>query len=114
MLFPKGGWESDETLDQAASREALEEAGVQGKLEDALGSWKYKSKRYGTYYEGIMFALNVTEELAYWPEMSSRNRKWVTIAEAREGCRDLWMREALEVLVSRLEREKRIKAIQRV
>jgi len=53
-----------------------------------------------------MFPLNVTEELEFWPEMESRKRKWVTIAEAREGCRDLWMREALEVLILRLSHER--------
>lgn len=29
----QGGWELDETVKAAASREALEEAGVQGKIE---------------------------------------------------------------------------------
>nr|ACG30412.1 nudix hydrolase 13 [Zea mays] len=30
MVFPKGGWEDDEDVYQAASREAMEEAGVKG------------------------------------------------------------------------------------
>uniref|UniRef100_A0A2P2KDG4 Uncharacterized protein MANES_02G077800 n=1 Tax=Rhizophora mucronata TaxID=61149 RepID=A0A2P2KDG4_RHIMU len=33
MLFPKGGWESDESMTDAASRETLEEAGVRGIVE---------------------------------------------------------------------------------
>ncbi|KAJ0045067.1 hypothetical protein Pint_05225 [Pistacia integerrima] len=32
LLFPKGGWENDETVEQAAEREAVEEAGVRGQL----------------------------------------------------------------------------------
>ncbi|XP_042519293.1 nudix hydrolase 16, mitochondrial-like [Macadamia integrifolia] len=32
LLFPKGGWEDDETVEEAAEREALEEAGVRGQL----------------------------------------------------------------------------------
>ncbi|KAG0489196.1 hypothetical protein HPP92_008007 [Vanilla planifolia] len=103
MMFPKGGWESDETMKQAASREALEEAGVQGHLESNLGRWMYKSNRYNVFYEGIMFPLNVTEELAYWPEMEVRKRRWVTVAEAMEGCQHAWMREALERLLTRLQ-----------
>ncbi|XP_038976594.1 nudix hydrolase 12, mitochondrial-like [Phoenix dactylifera] len=30
LVFPKGGWENDETVHDAACREALEEAGVRG------------------------------------------------------------------------------------
>uniref|UniRef100_A0A0A9EQM7 Nudix hydrolase domain-containing protein n=1 Tax=Arundo donax TaxID=35708 RepID=A0A0A9EQM7_ARUDO len=30
MVFPKGGWEDDEDVYQAAGREAMEEAGVKG------------------------------------------------------------------------------------
>ncbi|KAL6539763.1 Nudix hydrolase 16, mitochondrial [Orobanche hederae] len=32
LLFPKGGWENDETAEEAAEREAMEEAGVRGDL----------------------------------------------------------------------------------
>ncbi|KAJ6794454.1 nudix hydrolase 17, mitochondrial-like [Iris pallida] len=102
MMFPKGGWESDETITQAASREALEEAGVRGEVEDVLGKWEYKSRRYNTFYEGFMFPLHVTEELTNWPEMGARKRRWVSAAEAREGCEHLWMTEALDELERRL------------
>jgi diphosphoinositol-polyphosphate diphosphatase len=33
LMFPKWGWELDESLEEAASRESLEEAGVIGKVE---------------------------------------------------------------------------------
>ncbi|MFQ6637332.1 hypothetical protein Gotur_013822 [Gossypium turneri] len=33
LVFPKGGWENDETVHEAACREALEEAGVKGILD---------------------------------------------------------------------------------
>ncbi|PKA57844.1 Nudix hydrolase 18, mitochondrial [Apostasia shenzhenica] len=108
MMFPKGGWESDETIKQAASREALEEAGVQGHIESNLGRWMYKSNRNNVFYEGTMFPLNVTEELACWPEMEVRKRRWVTVAEAREGCQHMWMKEALERLLVRIEESKMV------
>jgi len=74
----QGGWESDETIKQAASREALEEAGVQGNIERRLGKWRYASKTQHTTNEGIMFPLNVKEELVHWPEMDVRERRWVS------------------------------------
>ncbi|KAJ8636030.1 hypothetical protein MRB53_010297 [Persea americana] len=104
IMFPKGGWEKDESIEDAARREAWEEAGVMGnvQLKEFLGKWSFKSKRYGTMYDGFMFPLHVTEELDPWPEMNVRRRRWVTVAEARESCKHFWMKEALEKLVEHL------------
>ncbi|XP_031285426.1 nudix hydrolase 16, mitochondrial [Pistacia vera] len=102
LLFPKGGWENDETVEQAAEREAVEEAGVRGQLMDLLGCYPFRSKTHQDEYspEGLckaaMFALLVTEELKSWPEQSTRTRSWLTIPVAVESCRHPWMREALE------------------
>jgi diphosphoinositol-polyphosphate diphosphatase len=79
LVFPKGGWEEDESMDEAARREALEEAGVLGDTEPVLGFWHYKSRRYvDQTYEGFMFPLRVADELHQWPEMASRKRTWVS------------------------------------
>ncbi|XP_056164604.1 nudix hydrolase 18, mitochondrial [Syzygium oleosum] len=102
LMFPKGGWELDESEEEAASRESIEEAGVLGDVECKLGRWSFLSKRYGTYYEGHMFPLFVKEELDLWPEKKLRQRIWMTAAEAREVCRHWWMKEALDILVERL------------
>lgn len=102
LLFPKGGWENDETVEQAAEREALEEAGVRGKIMDYLGEYFFKSKTLqdDSSPEGMckaaMFALLVDEELQCWPEQSTRQRSWLSIPEAMGCCRYPWMREALE------------------
>ncbi|TYG43161.1 hypothetical protein ES288_D12G315200v1 [Gossypium darwinii] len=101
MLFPKGGWENDESMEDAAIRETLEEAGVLGIIECKLGKWSYKSKRQSIFHEGHMFPLLVKKELDLWPEKNIRERKWVTISKAREECPHLWMKEALEELVRR-------------
>ncbi|KAG5252700.1 nudix hydrolase [Salix suchowensis] len=69
LLFPKGGWENDETVEEAAAREALEEAGVRGDLLHFLGQYEFKSKtlQYRFSPEGLckasVFALLVKEEL---------------------------------------------------
>ncbi|KAF3786862.1 Diphosphoinositol polyphosphate phosphohydrolase 2 [Nymphaea thermarum] len=80
VLFPKGGWETDESLGEAAGREALEEAGVRGDIGDLLGEWIFKSKSHkDTYRVGYMFPLHVTEQLDWWPEKNVRERKWVCL-----------------------------------
>ncbi|KAJ0704443.1 putative NUDIX hydrolase domain-containing protein [Helianthus annuus] len=111
MVFPKGGWESDETVEEAACREALEEAGVRGVIKgNSLGEWEFrsKSKQEACSEEGgckgYMFVLEVTEELETWPEQNNRNRKWVTIEEAFVVCRYEWMRNALEEFVKVMEK----------
>ncbi|KAI4347287.1 hypothetical protein L6164_008109 [Bauhinia variegata] len=101
MLFPKGGWEIDESMEQAASRETLEEAGVVGNVERSLGKWQYKSKRQNIIHEGYMFPLLVTKQLEDWPEKNIRKRRWISVAEAKEICPHSWMKEALDVLVGR-------------
>lgn len=102
MFFPKGGWELDESIEDAAARETFEEAGVRGDVEYPLGSWMFKSKRYGTYYEGFMFSFFVKEQPEFWPEKDVRTRRWMTVREASEICQHLWMREALDKLVYHL------------
>ncbi|THU57798.1 hypothetical protein C4D60_Mb03t07340 [Musa balbisiana] len=94
LMFPKGGWELDESMPEAASREAFEEAGVRGNFEGTLGHWTSK----GDDKIHFMYALRVTEVLQQWPEMEARERKWVTVEEAREVCKHSWMREAVDKL----------------
>lgn len=105
LVFPKGGWDNDETMDQAACREALEEAGVRGIVHDTLlGAWEFKSKSKQDLKgqegacKGYIFALEVTEELEFWPEQSSHDRKWLNVWEAWKLCRYDWMREALNCI----------------
>ncbi|KAH7670117.1 diphosphoinositol-polyphosphate diphosphatase protein [Dioscorea alata] len=102
LVFPKGGWETDESVCEAACREALEEAGVKGIInETILGIWEFRSKsrENSCNLEGVcrgyMFAMEVTEELEWWPEQSCHQRRWVDVRESLQLCRYEWMREAL-------------------
>ncbi|KAF2548045.1 hypothetical protein F2Q70_00019798 [Brassica cretica] len=115
LVFPKGGWENDETVLEAASREAMEEAGVKGILREVpLGVWEFRSKSsISTNAEdesfggckGYMFALEVTEELQEWPERGNRQRKWLNVKEALELCRYEWMQRALEAFLRVMQEE---------
>ncbi|CAH2045345.1 unnamed protein product [Thlaspi arvense] len=129
LVFPKGGWEDDETVLEAASREAMEEAGVKGILrvclllhntdpkEDPLGVWEFRSKSSSVEAEcclgggckGYMFALEVKEELTTWPEQENRERRWLNVKEALELCRYEWMQSALEEFLRVMTEEGRTK-----
>ncbi|KFK43557.1 hypothetical protein AALP_AA1G141900 [Arabis alpina] len=116
LVFPKGGWEDDETVLEAASREAMEEAGVKGILRELpLGVWEFRSKSSCVEDEcfggckGYMFALQVTEELEAWPERENRERKWLNVKEALELCRYEWMQRALEEFLRVMEEETRLR-----
>ncbi|XP_076922856.1 nudix hydrolase 21, chloroplastic-like isoform X2 [Bidens hawaiensis] len=101
MLFPKGGLELDEKIQEAAQRETFEEAGVSGAIGDKLGKWCFKSKGNDAYYEGHMFPLLVKDVSEEWPEKDIRQRHWMSAAKAKESCQYSWMREALDLLVTR-------------
>ncbi|KAF7816324.1 nudix hydrolase 18, mitochondrial-like [Senna tora] len=85
MLFPKGGWELDESKKEAALRESIEEAGVRGIVGGELGKWSFKSKRHDCLYEGYMFPLLVQEQLELWPEQNVRHRIWMS-CQRQEKC----------------------------
>ncbi|GAB4847384.1 hypothetical protein Ancab_026442 [Ancistrocladus abbreviatus] len=114
LIFPKGGWETDETAEEAAHREAFEEAGVRGIIKEELGDWQFRSKRRENLgcleggCKGYIFALEVTEELQSWPEQENHERKWLRIKDAFKLCRYEWMREALEKFLQFMDREHNI------
>lgn len=102
LVFPKGGWEDDETVREAACREALEEAGVKGIIdEDPLGVWEFRSKSSQNSCSlegscrGYMFALEVTEEFCNWAEEDLHRRRWLNVEDASSKCRYEWMQNAL-------------------
>jgi diphosphoinositol-polyphosphate diphosphatase len=109
MVFPKGGWETDETVEAAAKRETIEEAGVRGVLEEPmLGVFSYSSAKasrlaLSSKPRGMahMFVMHVAEELQKWPEADRRTRLWLPVEEACRQCRHEWMREVLRVWAAR-------------
>ena len=95
-VLPKGGWETDEkTQEEAACREAWEEAGIECKIEKNLGTVEEKRSESQirknphapratyTFYE-----VRVKEEKSSWPEAYKRDRKWMSYLKARELLKD--------------------------
>lgn len=80
-VLPKGIIEPGMTAAASAAKEALEEAGVEGRVMDrSLG--KYRRQKWGGTCEVEVFLMEVTRELEQWPESAFRCREWVTREEA--------------------------------
>ncbi|KDD71553.1 hypothetical protein H632_c4808p0, partial [Helicosporidium sp. ATCC 50920] len=109
LLIPKGGWELDESAEDAAARETVEEAGVRGRLSARpVGTFAFRSSKPqprpgagaaagsgGVTCLATVFALHVAEELDHWPEEVDRRRQWMSLEEALRVVRAGWMTDAL-------------------
>lgn len=104
LIFPKGGWEMDETDAEAAARECLEEGGVAGdvsaskKTYDFVSRSRVKAGVAGDEARCVahVFTMEVKKEYERWPEQGVRMRHWLTPTEAWRRCKHDWMRRALE------------------
>ena len=92
--MPKGGWETDEaTAQEAAVREAWEEAGVVVKINYDLGTIPEKRKSdqitsdapKASYH---FFEATVERQETQWPEMNKRTRTWMTFKQAEAALAD--------------------------
>lgn len=85
-ILPKGWPEEGETLAVAAQREAYEEAGIRGDMDDTLlGTYFYtKTQTSGPARrcEVHVFALEVKKVEKRWPEKHERHRCWLPPADA--------------------------------
>ncbi len=100
-IFPKGGLMQGLAAHEAAAREALEEAGVEGEVgATPLGAWR-TIKRRGvrvTPIEVDMFPLRVTRQLDSWEEQSQRRRHWAGLREAQQLLRDPYLADLAMML----------------
>ena len=98
LIFPKGGWETDETAEEAAARETAEEAGVVGEV-SFLDEFEFESKMKDgkkTPCKCSVFVMVVTQVMDVWPESDARSRAWYAPEEAIKNCKHAWMRDAIQ------------------
>jgi 8-oxo-dGTP pyrophosphatase MutT (NUDIX family) len=89
-IIPKGWSERGELRNEAAAREAWEEAGIAGVTPPrVIGTYDYdKVLRSGTLRRCHVevFAMEVRRVDDVWPEMCERDRRWFTLDKAIEAC----------------------------
>ncbi|KAG9014018.1 hypothetical protein FRB94_000215 [Tulasnella sp. JGI-2019a] len=91
-VLPKGGWEPiDVTLEAAACREALEEAGVRGTISRFVVTIPLPNTIYHVY------EMEVTTVEDDWLERKERTREWMDFSEAAR--RLAWKPELLQGLM---------------
>ena len=86
-VLPKGGWETDESSQEAAVREAWEEAGITIQIDYDLGVIEELrppklAKDQSQYY---FYQATVLSQYEKWPESHKRERQWFTFSQALEA-----------------------------
>ena len=97
-IFPKGHIEKGETAEEAALREAREEAGVVGKSIGPAGVLEYRFLGAGFRVE--YFLASLKREAG--PPETGRSREWCTVEEALERLRFKNTRKLLRKALKRL------------
>lgn len=96
-IIPKGIIEPDMTPEDSAAKEALEEAGVAGKVIGILmGTYTYE--KWGTTCRVQIFPLEVETVYIDWLEASLRKRQWVNLEEAIRRVQEMEVKKTLAKL----------------
>jgi 8-oxo-dGTP pyrophosphatase MutT (NUDIX family) len=98
-VLPKGWPMKGLKPHKTAAREALEEAGILGKVaKTPLGDYSY-TKRLEKESVQIcrvqVFAFEVEQERKSWLEKHERTRRWFAVADAAEAVEESELREAI-------------------
>lgn len=103
-IIPKGWPASGMRPSELAAREAMEEGGVTGRIEEQpIGSYRHKK----TLSDGSVvrckvevYALEVDAQMPTWPEFKQRSTQWFSPAEAAAVVRDSELKAVILSLVS--------------
>ncbi len=104
--LPKGIVDAGETPQETAAKEALEEAGITGTVENAvIGSFTYA--KWDETLEVAVYLMEVAETRPAFSESAFRRREWLrpedALARIRGRMRDVLLR-AVEILDTRFGR----------
>lgn len=98
-VLPKGKIKRGISAHRSAAREAFEEAGVIGLISAIpLGTYRQGKTHDTGEVETVTvraFPMLVTEEIARWPEMQFRQRRWMPIAAAIQAVKNDELRALL-------------------
>jgi 8-oxo-dGTP pyrophosphatase MutT (NUDIX family) len=102
-VIPKGHIEANQTARETALREAWEEAGLRGVLEQRpVASYVYAKK--GVTYRVAVFLMHVTQAAPAWPEDHRRSRRWIRAHQIDQFVRVAGMRRVLSRVQHDIER----------
>ena len=109
-IIPKGWRVQKLAPHRSAAHEAMEEAGLVGRIGNrAIGSYGY-GKRLSTGSvipcRVMIFALRVSKQLASWPEQDQRRTKWFKPETAAKAVKEPELRAIIKNLDSLLKRRK--------
>ncbi len=104
-IIPKGWPIAGVEPHNLAALEAMEEAGLLGKVADKpLGTYHYDKKRNdGSVVNCTVdtFALEVEQQMPTWPEQDERKTKWFEPEEAANQVQEPELRELIKKLVKK-------------
>jgi 8-oxo-dGTP pyrophosphatase MutT (NUDIX family) len=96
-VLPKGHIEKDHSPRDTALREALEEAGINGKISEFPAD-EYDYHKFDRNYHVLMYMLEITEMLDEWPEKKLRNRQLLPLEAALRTLSDVNVREIVKAV----------------
>ncbi len=106
-VLPKGWPMKNLKPHEAAEREALEEAGVRGRVnKTCLGEYSYFKRMPGHFLMCAVrvYPLEVREQLSQWKEKGQRRQEWFTPERAAELVEEPGLAAILKDLPSLIER----------